>query len=191
MSAFALTARSPTAASPPARLSVVSIHWAARDAFHMTERDAAEHVLQIRGTNLRPDREVHIGALAHHGACAVAFDLSPGSGSRDDRARDDKSRGRIGSGPSEDHPGCRAPGPRNPLPVQCCSWMTPQHDEAPRRAGLSGGKVGNVETGGRGMTRAPHAPTLAFAHYFQAALDILRKDAEGPGALLKRVSRLA
>jgi len=52
-------------------------HWAARDAFHMAERDAAEHVLQIRGTNVRPDREVHIGALAHHGACAVAFDLVP------------------------------------------------------------------------------------------------------------------
>jgi len=62
--------------SPAATIGGVH-HWAARDAFHLTERDAAEHVLQIRGTNVRPDREVHIGTLAPHGACAVAFDLVP------------------------------------------------------------------------------------------------------------------
>lgn len=52
-------------------------HWAARRAFGLSPRDAAEHVLQIQGTQKRPDRDVHIGALADGKVCAVAFDLVP------------------------------------------------------------------------------------------------------------------
>jgi hypothetical protein len=51
--------------------------WAARHAFHLSPRDAAEHVLQITGTNNRPDRDVHVGTLTHGHTCAVAFDLVP------------------------------------------------------------------------------------------------------------------
>ena len=51
--------------------------WAARRAFHLSPRDAAEHVLQIQGTTIRPDRDVHIGTLTKGETCAVAFDLVP------------------------------------------------------------------------------------------------------------------
>jgi hypothetical protein len=34
-------------------------------------------VLQIQGTTIRPDRDVHIGTLTQGHACAVAFDLVP------------------------------------------------------------------------------------------------------------------
>lgn len=51
--------------------------WAARRAFHLSPRDAAEHVLQIQGTTTRPDRDVHIGTLTQGKHCAVAFDLVP------------------------------------------------------------------------------------------------------------------
>jgi hypothetical protein len=52
-------------------------HWAARRAFNLSPRDAAEHVLQIRGTNARPDRDVHVGTLTDGKTCTVAFDLVP------------------------------------------------------------------------------------------------------------------
>jgi hypothetical protein len=52
-------------------------HWAARRAFHLTPRDAAEHVLQLQGSTQRPDRDVHIGTLVDGKKCAVAFDLVP------------------------------------------------------------------------------------------------------------------
>ncbi len=51
--------------------------WAVRRAFHLPPRDAAEHVLQIQGTSIRPDRDVHIGTLTQGQACAIAFDLVP------------------------------------------------------------------------------------------------------------------
>src|SRR5690242_8696174 len=51
--------------------------WAARRAFHLSPRDAAEHVLQIKGTTTRPDRDVHVGTLTHDQTCTVAFDLVP------------------------------------------------------------------------------------------------------------------
>lgn len=51
--------------------------WAARRAFHLSPRDAAEHVLQLQGTTTRPDRDVHVGTLTHGHACDVAFDLVP------------------------------------------------------------------------------------------------------------------
>jgi hypothetical protein len=52
-------------------------HWAARRAFDMTPRDAAEHVLQLQGSPSRPDRDVHIGTLTGRDTCCVAFDLVP------------------------------------------------------------------------------------------------------------------
>jgi hypothetical protein len=51
--------------------------WAARRAFHLPPRDAAEHVLQLQGTTTRPDRDVHVGTLTHGHSCAIAFDLVP------------------------------------------------------------------------------------------------------------------
>ncbi|UPT89813.1 hypothetical protein HAP41_0000013025 [Bradyrhizobium barranii subsp. apii] len=52
-------------------------HWAARRKFGLSPRDAAEHVLEIRGTQKRPDRDVHIGALTSGKACSVELDLVP------------------------------------------------------------------------------------------------------------------
>lgn len=52
-------------------------HWAARRAFRLSPRDAAEHVLQIQGSAIRPDRDVHIGTLTEGKTCSVAFDLVP------------------------------------------------------------------------------------------------------------------
>jgi hypothetical protein len=51
--------------------------WAARRAFHLPPRDAAEHVLQLQGTTTRPDRDVHVGTLTHGHSCGIAFDLVP------------------------------------------------------------------------------------------------------------------
>lgn len=52
-------------------------HWAARRKFELSPRDAAEHVLEIHGTNKRPDRDVHIGSLTAGKVCSVEFDLVP------------------------------------------------------------------------------------------------------------------
>ncbi len=52
-------------------------HWAARRAFEMSACDAAEHVLQLHGSDTQPDRDVHIGSLTSCSECAVSFDLVP------------------------------------------------------------------------------------------------------------------
>jgi hypothetical protein len=52
-------------------------HWAARRKFDLSPRDAAEHVLQVQGTDKRPDRDVHIGTLTAGATCSVEFDLVP------------------------------------------------------------------------------------------------------------------
>ena len=62
---------------PPGATVARVHHWAARRAFGLSPRDAAEHVLQIHGTQKRPDRDVHIGTLTSGTTCAVAFDLVP------------------------------------------------------------------------------------------------------------------
>jgi hypothetical protein len=62
--------------SPSATIARVH-HWAARRAFGMTPRDAAEHVLEVQGSTKRPDRDIHIGTLAAKDSCGVAFDLVP------------------------------------------------------------------------------------------------------------------
>ena len=62
--------------NPVERVAVVH-HWATHIAFRMTPRDAAEHVLEVAGSNDRPDPDQQIGALATDATCAVAFDLVP------------------------------------------------------------------------------------------------------------------
>jgi hypothetical protein len=62
--------------SPSATIARVH-HWAARRAFEMAPRDAAEHVLQLQNSTTRPDRDVHIGTLTAGKACCVSFDLVP------------------------------------------------------------------------------------------------------------------
>lgn len=51
--------------------------WAVRRAFGLSPIDAAEHVLQLQNSTMRPDRDVHIGTLTGNGTCMVAFDLVP------------------------------------------------------------------------------------------------------------------
>lgn len=51
--------------------------WATIVAFKMSPRDAAEHVLELVGGDVRPDTDTQIGALTAPAACAVAFDLVP------------------------------------------------------------------------------------------------------------------
>lgn len=62
---------------PPSATIARVHHWAARRAFHLAPRDAAEHVLQLLGSNARPDRDVHVGTLVAERACEVSFDLVP------------------------------------------------------------------------------------------------------------------
>lgn len=57
--------------------TVESVKKAMARAHGLDPRDAAEHVLQLAGSNDRPDADTHIGALVGHGACALAFDLVP------------------------------------------------------------------------------------------------------------------
>lgn len=47
------------------------------DDFHLSEEDAAEHVLQEKGSSVQPAPGTHIGALVRHPACNIAFDLVP------------------------------------------------------------------------------------------------------------------
>lgn len=50
--------------------------WAIKE-FGMSEKDAADHVLQITGSNLRPDEDIHIGTLVTHPEHRISFDLVP------------------------------------------------------------------------------------------------------------------
>lgn len=57
---------------------VVRVHqWATHNAFEMSPRDAAEHVLELEGGDERPDADTQIGTLTNGTLCAVAFDLVP------------------------------------------------------------------------------------------------------------------
>lgn len=51
--------------------------WAAIKAFGMDPGDAAEHVLQLAGTTVRPEPDTHIGSLVSCPDCRLAFDLVP------------------------------------------------------------------------------------------------------------------
>jgi len=61
----------------PAKTVGAVKNWAAIRKFGMTEAEAGEHLLQIAGTKVRPAPGTHIGTLAKHPACKVAFDLVP------------------------------------------------------------------------------------------------------------------
>lgn len=52
-------------------------NWAAERQFGMTPSEAAEHVLQLSGTQDRPAPGAHLGALASSPTCIVTFDLVP------------------------------------------------------------------------------------------------------------------
>lgn len=51
--------------------------WAAEREFGMSRDDAAEHVLQIVGTDDQPSGRTHLGTLTTCPKCSVAFDLVP------------------------------------------------------------------------------------------------------------------
>jgi hypothetical protein len=51
--------------------------WAAEQKFGMSPQEAGEHVLQISGTQDRPDPGTHLGAIATCPECRIAFDLVP------------------------------------------------------------------------------------------------------------------
>ncbi|WP_290886803.1 hypothetical protein [Arenimonas sp.] len=61
---------------PVTRVSHVH-QWATHNAFDMSPRDAAEHVLELVGGDERPDADTQIGTLTSGMLCAVAFDLVP------------------------------------------------------------------------------------------------------------------
>jgi len=50
--------------------------WA-DDQFELKGVDATEHALQICGTNVRPDADVHLGGLVQYPNCQICFDLVP------------------------------------------------------------------------------------------------------------------
>ncbi|HYD17686.1 MAG TPA: hypothetical protein VEF76_04320 [Patescibacteria group bacterium] len=50
--------------------------WAAIERFGMSPADAAEHVLQLAGTTVRPEPDTHLGSLTGN-SCSVRFDLVP------------------------------------------------------------------------------------------------------------------
>jgi len=62
---------------PPVTRVVHVHHWATHNAFDMSPRDAAEHVLELVGSDERPDPDTQIGTLASDGLCVVTFDLVP------------------------------------------------------------------------------------------------------------------
>lgn len=50
--------------------------WAVKE-FEMSDKDAAEHALQITGSTVRPDEDIHIGTLVTYPSHQVSFDLVP------------------------------------------------------------------------------------------------------------------
>ena len=50
--------------------------WAAQE-LNIAPSDALELMMQIHGTELRPDGDVHVGSLVKHPAHHIAFDLVP------------------------------------------------------------------------------------------------------------------
>lgn len=69
-------ARTETKVFPPSATVGRVKKWAVK-AFGMSDKDAAEHILQITGSGARPDEDIHIGTLVTHPAFRVFFDLVP------------------------------------------------------------------------------------------------------------------
>ena len=61
--------------SPATRIETVT-EWARR-AFHLTDSDSRNLVLQICGTDERPRPTQHLGEVVATGSCEVCFDLVP------------------------------------------------------------------------------------------------------------------
>ena len=50
--------------------------WAvSKQVFNLSEIDASEHILQICGSNERPDEDTHLGSLVKFPDCKICFDL--------------------------------------------------------------------------------------------------------------------
>lgn len=65
-----------TEAFPPSATLARVKKWAVgKRGFDLTDVDAAEHLLQVCGSTVRPDEDVHIGTLVHVPDCEVCFDL--------------------------------------------------------------------------------------------------------------------
>ena len=63
--------------APGATIRRVKVWAVGPHGFNLPPVDATEHVLQITGTQDRPDEDVHVGTLVHAPHCAIAFDLVP------------------------------------------------------------------------------------------------------------------
>jgi hypothetical protein len=61
--------------SPGARVRKVK-EWAAKE-FHVSHKDAAEHVLQICHSSVRPVSDTPLHALLHDRSCSICFDFVP------------------------------------------------------------------------------------------------------------------
>lgn len=46
-----------------------------KEGFDLRGVDATEHLLQVCGSNIRPDEDTHIGALVHLPGCPLCLDL--------------------------------------------------------------------------------------------------------------------
>jgi len=56
-------------------ITIASIkRWAVRE-LELPKEDAGEHVLQISGTQTRPDSDTHVGSLVTCPECGITFDL--------------------------------------------------------------------------------------------------------------------
>ena len=63
---------------PPSTTLYRIKEWAvSKKVFNLSEVDSAEHVLQISGSNIRPDEDSHIGSLVNYPAQTLSFDLVP------------------------------------------------------------------------------------------------------------------
>jgi hypothetical protein len=63
--------------SPAATIAWVTKWAVGKQGFDLDEVDAAEHVLQLSGTSIRPDEDAHLGTLVHNPSCVASFDLVP------------------------------------------------------------------------------------------------------------------
>ena len=61
---------------PPSATVARVKKWATHE-LGMTEKDAAEHVLEVSGTKVSLDEDIHIGTLVHYPECRISFDLRP------------------------------------------------------------------------------------------------------------------
>jgi hypothetical protein len=70
--------RTESKAFPPSTAVKRVKRWAdAKDQFDLKGVDTTDHVLQICGTSVRPDEDIHIGTLVRHPNCKLCFDLVP------------------------------------------------------------------------------------------------------------------